>query len=48
MSLEVARFWQEAYDELVRMEEKLLGQLESMLPRLSPAASLSPAVTASR
>jgi hypothetical protein len=38
MSLEVARFWQEAYDELVRMEEKLLGQLESMLPRLSPAA----------
>jgi hypothetical protein len=38
MSVEVARFWQEAYDELVRMEEQLLSQLESMLPRLSPAA----------
>ena len=38
MSVEVARFWQEAYDELVTMEEKLLGQLEAMLPRLSPAA----------
>jgi hypothetical protein len=38
MSVEVARFWQEAYDELVSMEEKLLAQLESMLPRLSPAA----------
>jgi hypothetical protein len=38
MSVEVARFWQSAYDELVRMEENLLAQLESMLPRLSPAA----------
>lgn len=38
MSVEVARFWQEAYDELVRMEEQLLAQLESMLPKLSPAA----------
>jgi hypothetical protein len=38
LSVEVARFWQEAYDELVRMEEQLLSQLESMLPRLSPAA----------
>ncbi len=38
MSVEVARFWQEAYDELVQMEEKLLSQLEAMLPRLSPAA----------
>ncbi|HXM72882.1 MAG TPA: hypothetical protein VN940_06630 [Candidatus Dormibacteraeota bacterium] len=38
ISVEVARFWQEAYDELVRMEEQLLSQLESMLPRLSPAA----------
>jgi hypothetical protein len=38
VSVEVARFWQGAYDELVRMEEKLLAQLESMLPRLSPAA----------
>jgi hypothetical protein len=38
VSVEVARFWQEAYDELVRMEEQLLSQLESMLPRLSPAA----------
>ena len=37
-SVEVARFWQEAYDELVRMEEQLLAQLESMLPRLSQAA----------
>jgi hypothetical protein len=38
ISLEVAHFWQDAYDELVRMEEQLLGQLEAMLPRLSPAA----------
>jgi hypothetical protein len=38
MSVEVALFWQGAYDELVRMEEKLLAQLEAMLPRLSPAA----------
>jgi hypothetical protein len=38
MSVEVARFWQGAYDELVSMEEKLLAQLEAMLPRLSPAA----------
>jgi len=38
MSVEVARFWQEAYDELVRMEEQLLTQLEAMLPKLSPAA----------
>lgn len=38
ISVEVARFWQGAYDELVTMEEKLLAQLEAMLPRLSPAA----------
>src|SRR3981081_3111900 len=38
MSIEVARFWHEAYDELVNMEERLLGQLEGMLPKLSPAA----------
>jgi hypothetical protein len=37
-SVEVARFWQSAYDELVRMEEELLQQLEEMLPRLSHAA----------
>lgn len=37
-SVVVARFWQSAYDELVRMEEQLLNQLEEMLPRLSPAA----------
>ena len=37
-SVEVARFWYSAYDELVRMEEQLLGQLESMLPKLSRAA----------
>jgi hypothetical protein len=37
-SVVVARFWQGAYDELVRMEEQLLDQLESMLPMLSPAA----------
>src|SRR3981081_1702882 len=37
-SVEVARFWQEAYSELVNMEERLLGQLEAMLPKLSPAA----------
>jgi hypothetical protein len=37
-SLVVARFWQGAYDELVRMEEQLLSQLEEMLPMLSPAA----------
>src|SRR3979411_2046350 len=37
-SLAVARFWQGAYAELVRMEEELLNQLEEMLPRLSPAA----------
>ena len=37
-SVDVARFWQEAYDELVNMEEKLLAQLELMLSRLSPAA----------
>jgi hypothetical protein len=34
-SVEVARFWQSAYDELVTMEEHLLGQLEEMLPKLS-------------
>ncbi|HMJ40647.1 MAG TPA: hypothetical protein VK606_13955 [Verrucomicrobiae bacterium] len=38
LSVEVARFWQDAYDELVTMEEKLLAQLEHMLPKLSPAA----------
>jgi hypothetical protein len=38
ISVEVARFWQGAYDELVRMEEQLLSQLEAMLPRLSSAA----------
>jgi len=38
ISVEVARFWEDAYDELVTMEEKLLSQLEAMLPRLSPAA----------
>jgi hypothetical protein len=37
-SVEVARFWHSAYDELVRMEEELLSQLEAMLPRLSVAA----------
>ena len=37
-SVDVARFWQEAYDELVKMEEQLLAQLEWMLPKLSPAA----------
>ena len=37
-SVEVARFWHSAYDELVRMEEQLLGQLEQMLPKLSRAA----------
>ena len=37
-SVEVARFWHSAYDELVRMEEQLLGQLESMRPKLSRAA----------
>jgi hypothetical protein len=38
VSAEVARFWQDAYDELVKMEEQLLGQLEGMLPKLSYAA----------
>jgi hypothetical protein len=38
VSVEVARFWQGAYDELVRMEEQLLSQLEKLLPKLSPAA----------
>jgi len=37
-SVQVARFWQSAYDELVRMEEQLLAQLEGMLPNLSRAA----------
>ena len=37
-SVAVARFWHGAYDELVRMEEQLLDQLESMLSMLSPAA----------
>jgi len=37
-SVEVARFWHSAYDELVRMEEQLLSQLEKMLPKLSRAA----------
>src|ERR1700737_1697561 len=37
-SIEVARFWQSAYDELVNMEENLLSQLEAMLPKLSRAA----------
>jgi hypothetical protein len=37
-SLDVARFWQEAYDELVKMEEQLLAQLERLMPKLSPAA----------
>ncbi|MHB8688498.1 MAG: hypothetical protein ACYDB4_15070 [Candidatus Dormibacteraceae bacterium] len=34
----VARFRQSAYDELVRMEEALLSQLEARLPNLSRAA----------
>jgi hypothetical protein len=38
ISIEVARFWHSAYDELVRMEEQLLSQLEAMLPKLSQAA----------
>ena len=38
LSVEVARFWQDAYEELVNMEEKLLAQLEQMLPKLSLAA----------
>lgn len=38
LSVEVARFWHGAYDELVRMEEHLLEQLEQMLPKLSRAA----------
>src|ERR1700693_2648072 len=38
ISVEVARFWQEAYNELVRIEEQLLSQLESMLQRRSRAA----------
>lgn len=37
-SVEVARFWHGAYDELVHMEEQLLGHLEQMLPKLSRAA----------
>ena len=37
-SVDVARLWQAAYGELVTMEEQLLGQLEAMLPKLSPAA----------
>jgi len=37
-SVEIAKFWHGAYDELVRMEEQLLGQLEAMLPKLSRAA----------
>jgi hypothetical protein len=37
-SVQVAKFWQSAYDELVRMEEQLLAQLEGMLPKLSRAA----------
>lgn len=37
-SVAVARFWHDAYDELVRMEEQLLNQLEQMLPKLSKAA----------
>ena len=37
-SVAVAKFWQSAYDELVLMEEQLLGQLERMLPKLSRAA----------
>jgi hypothetical protein len=38
LSIEVARFWHSAYDDLVRMEEQLLSQLEAMLPKLSHAA----------
>jgi hypothetical protein len=38
LSVDVARFWQQAYDELVTMEERLLAQLEQMLPKLSTAA----------
>ena len=38
LSIEVARFWHGAYDELVTMEEHLLRQLEAMLPKLSQAA----------
>jgi hypothetical protein len=38
VSADVARFWQDAYDELVKMEEQLLAQLEGMLPKLSYAA----------
>lgn len=38
LSVEVALFWHDAYDELVVMEEQLLSQLERMLPKLSLAA----------
>src|SRR3979409_1987507 len=38
MSIEVARFWHEAYEELGTRGGRLLGQPEAMLPRLSPAA----------
>jgi hypothetical protein len=38
LPIEVARFWHSAYDELVRMEEQLLSQLEAMLSKLSHAA----------
>src|SRR5260370_24440461 len=37
-SVAVARVWHDAYDELVRMEEQLLNQLEQMLPKPSKAA----------
>lgn len=45
LSVEAARFWQDAYDELVRMEEQLLSQLEKMLPKLSHAARLEAELT---
>ena len=44
-SVEIARFWHSAYDELVRMEEQLLSHLEQMLPKLSHAARREAGVT---
>ena len=37
-SIEVARLWVQAYDELVTFEERMLARLTEMMPTLSTAA----------
>jgi hypothetical protein len=37
-ALDVARVWEEAYTELVELEERLLARIRELLPEMSPTA----------